>query len=67
MLFTFTDKPCEFPKCSICLERFKPSIVILPCSHMCFCDDCYDTVRKEKVSSCPICRENIEGFMTVYS
>ncbi|XP_022170966.1 cell growth regulator with RING finger domain protein 1-like [Myzus persicae] len=60
------NEPCELSKCSICLESFKASIVLLPCSHMCFCDDCFEKVKKKRVSSCPICRQNIEDFMDVY-
>lgn len=33
---------------------------------MCFCNDCYEEVKKKRVSSCPICREEIDGFMSVY-
>lgn len=66
IFFLFIDEPCELSKCSICLESFKASIVLLPCSHMCFCDDCFEKVKKKRVSSCPICRQNIEDFMDVY-
>jgi len=60
------DKSCEPSKCSICLESFKPSILLLPCSHMCFCDNCYDSVKRKNVSICPICRFPIEEVMFVY-
>lgn len=63
----FTDKSnSQLSKCSICLESFKPSILLLPCSHMCFCDDCYDEVIAKKISTCPICRDDIDEFMFVY-
>ncbi|XP_001947269.1 cell growth regulator with RING finger domain protein 1 [Acyrthosiphon pisum] len=60
------NEPCELSKCSICLEPFKASIVLLPCSHMCFCDECFEKVKKKRVTNCPICRENIDDFMDVY-
>ncbi|XP_015363423.1 PREDICTED: mitochondrial ubiquitin ligase activator of NFKB 1-like [Diuraphis noxia] len=60
------NEPCEPSKCSICLEPFKPSIVLLPCKHMCFCDECFEKVQRKKMSSCPICRKNIDHFMNVY-
>ncbi|XP_025201604.1 mitochondrial ubiquitin ligase activator of NFKB 1-like [Melanaphis sacchari] len=56
----------EPSKCSICLEPFKPSIVLMPCSHMCFCDECFENAKNKNVSTCPICRNNIENIMYVY-
>ncbi|KAL4098826.1 hypothetical protein QTP88_023351 [Uroleucon formosanum] len=60
------NEPCQLSKCSICLEPFKAKIVLLPCSHMCFCDECFEKVKKKKVSNCPICRKNIDDIMYVY-
>jgi len=42
--------PCPEPQnCSICLERLA-NTVLLPCSHLCVCNQCYG------VDLCPICR-----------
>ncbi|XP_060849391.1 mitochondrial ubiquitin ligase activator of NFKB 1-like [Rhopalosiphum padi] len=60
------NEPCEPSKCSICLEPFKPSIVLLPCSHMCLCDECFDKAKKNKISTCPICRKIINKIIHVY-
>ncbi|XP_026805822.1 mitochondrial ubiquitin ligase activator of NFKB 1 [Rhopalosiphum maidis] len=60
------NEPCEPSKCSICLEPFKPSIVLLPCSHMCFCIECFEKAKKKKVSTCPICRKIIKNVICVY-
>lgn len=63
----FADKSeNQHSKCSICLEQFQPTILLLPCSHMCFCDDCYVSVKERKVSICPICRKHIEQIMFVF-
>lgn len=59
------DKLSEIPKCSICLEPFEPSILLLPCTHKCFCDACYDKVRRKHISKCPICRIPINEVLFV--
>lgn len=49
--------------CVICQERDK-SVVLLPCRHLCICDQCaeYDQLRV-----CPLCRRDIESKFAVYS
>ena len=52
--------PLELPffqdRCVVCLE-YKPSILILPCLHICHCITCDEEGLMNK---CPICREKIE-------
>ncbi|XP_050443450.1 RNA-binding protein MEX3B-like [Adelges cooleyi] len=64
---TTKDASLKPSTCAICLEEFKPSIVLLPCGHMCFCEDCLYDVRQKRVSDCPLCREAIEEFKDVFS
>jgi len=53
--------------CSLCLNVFKPKIVLLPCKHICICTNCWLRFYQESSHNCPICRENIEEVMNVYS
>ena len=43
-------------KCVVCLE-YNPSILILPCLHICHCIKCDEEGLMNK---CPLCREKIE-------
>lgn len=61
-LILFSGEHTELSECSICLESFKPSILLWPCLHTCFCDNCYAKVLRKKVSTCPFCREHIDEF-----
>ena len=48
-------------KCVVCLDN-KPSILILPCMHVCHCILCDEEGLFKK---CPMCRENIERKITI--
>lgn len=41
------------PECVVCLER-KSCIILLPCGHLCCCNDCSLDLRQ-----CPLCRADI--------
>ena len=41
--------------CVICLADEK-NTVVLPCRHMCLCQDCAEVLRNQS-SKCPICRQ----------
>lgn len=49
--------------CVICQEHEK-SVVLLPCRHMCLCDKC---ASMEAVTSCPLCRRNIDHKINVFA
>ena len=57
--------PLELPffqdKCVVCLET-KPSILILPCLHICHCISCDE---EGLMNTCPICRERIERKIVI--
>ena len=40
--------------CVICLSN-KRNTMIMPCKHICLCNECADVLSKNK-SDCPICR-----------
>jgi len=46
--------------CVICCERV-PAMVLLPCGHVCLCQDCASAVQ-----TCPMCRTPVAGSMRVY-
>jgi hypothetical protein len=43
--------------CCICLTN-KSSIILLPCNHKCLCSTCANN-QEEKLTKCPICRQDI--------
>ncbi len=49
--------------CVICQAKEK-SVVLLPCRHMCLCDECsgYDELQQ-----CPLCRKEIAHKISVYA
>ena len=49
--------------CVICQEHEK-SVVLLPCRHMCLCDKCSSLAA---VTSCPLCRRNIDHKINVFA
>ena len=46
------------PECVICLEAPR-NAVLLPCRHLCVCDDCL-----REIDSCPICRSPFARYIT---
>ncbi|UJR08339.1 hypothetical protein I4U23_012610 [Adineta vaga] len=46
--------------CIICLNERK-TVVLLPCRHLCVCVCC-----SKKLSTCPICRNEIENLLEVF-
>jgi hypothetical protein len=49
--------------CVICQAKEK-SVVLLPCRHMCLCDDCSGS---NKIDVCPLCRKAIAHRISVYA
>ena len=53
--------------CIICQDAEK-TIVLLPCKHLCVCNDCgerlFQSVGRKR--DCPLCRKRIEHIMKVY-
>ena len=46
-------------KCIICIDN-AVEILLRPCNHICFCEECFKECRKNNInSSCPICRSKI--------
>lgn len=50
--------------CPICRSKIK-SIVLLPCKHLSFCEDCYHRLD-EKKRVCPCCKQEFNNFYKIY-
>ena len=51
--------------CCICLSKPK-CVVLLPCKHMCLCEDCGDAKSTTLIQDCPLCRKAIRDRLKVY-
>lgn len=49
--------------CVICCEMEK-CVVLLPCRHMCLCASCS---RDERLTQCPLCKDDIAHRINVFS
>lgn len=54
-----------FNFCVICQDKMK-TVVLLPCRHLCLCQECYKQLRRYK-RECPMCREPYEYSIQVYA
>lgn len=45
-----------------CLRSAEKSTLLLPCRHLCVCDDCGDMVERSS-GKCPVCRTPIEAIV----
>ncbi|VDO40536.1 unnamed protein product [Haemonchus placei] len=52
-------------QCCICLYREK-TILLRPCNHICLCNTCFQAIMNEEISTCPICRTEIESHIEVF-
>ncbi len=50
-------------ECVVCVENSQ-SHVIVPCFHLCLCEDCVDVVKK--AGTCPICRGEIKEIKKIF-
>ena len=54
-------------RCCICFSNAS-SVVILPCKHLCLCNECGNSGRfPDNGALCPICRVQISSKLRVYS
>jgi len=49
-------------KCLICWEH-DISMVVVPCGHLCFCEECCKQYQKD---TCPVCRNPITNIIKTY-
>ncbi|XP_055299819.1 baculoviral IAP repeat-containing protein 3 [Sitodiplosis mosellana] len=62
---TSPTKVDAFNFCVICQDKVK-SIVLLPCRHLCLCQECFRQLRRYR-RECPMCREPYEHSIQVYA
>ena len=61
-IYTNMDENLICPKC-----RMKSkNIVLMPCNHLSFCEDCYYLLRDNSKSSCPCCKQKFNNFFKIY-
>lgn len=67
LLFEQVEREREDKLCVVCQDREK-CIMILPCRHLCICQDCQAPLLKSRngVPICPICRKLIRQTIKVY-
>jgi len=65
MLKIIDDEGSELCFCAICWINVK-DIILQPCGHCCMCKMCYDKMQYRD-QKCPICREPITSYVTIYS
>jgi len=52
--------------CKVCLERPKSSRALVPCGHICLCDECIVEMQAiDAHFACPICRTNVKSIVIV--
>ena len=59
---TSVDK--EESECLICLTETK-IVALLPCKHVCYCEECVKEVQKKPRNDCPVCRTPVNSFLKV--
>ena len=65
MLFEQVEREREDKLCVICQDNEK-CIMILPCRHLCICQDCQVLLRQRGNNMCPICRRNVRQMIKAY-
>lgn len=50
-------------ECVICMSE-PPDTAVMPCRHMCMCDECASTF-KSQMNRCPICRQPAESLLKI--
>jgi len=65
MLFEQVEREREDKLCVICQDREK-CIMILPCRHLCVCQDCQRPLLQQQPVTCPICRRAVRQTIKAY-
>lgn len=53
----------EDNECVVCMSAPR-NTTVLPCRHMCLCDECAESLRKQ-TNKCPICRESVQSLLRI--
>jgi RING finger protein 26 len=60
-----TNSSNEHNSCCICKENPK-SMLLLPCRHICLCEECGENFHNGRLENCPVCRQMIRDILRVY-
>ena len=64
LLFEQVEREREDKLCVVCQDKEK-CIMILPCRHLCICQDCQAPLQ-ERNNHCPICRRPVRQYIKAY-
>lgn len=62
--FYGTSVEREESECLICMTDAKV-VALLPCKHVCYCEECVKEVQKKPRSECPVCRTPVNSYLKV--
>lgn len=57
------DESDEGSLCIICLSEPR-TLTVIPCRHMCLCEECADALRKQS-NTCPVCRTAVQSLLQI--
>ena len=61
---TDSEKSNDGTACTICFERINELYALVPCGHTNLCCGCYN---KHNIYNCPLCRENIDMRIKIFT
>ncbi|XP_055918190.1 uncharacterized protein LOC129950320 [Eupeodes corollae] len=59
------NKSSESICCVVCRDRPK-CVLLLPCKHLCMCEECAEFISAMRQAYCPLCRSNVHKQLSVY-
>ncbi|XP_023243639.1 uncharacterized protein LOC111641668 [Centruroides sculpturatus] len=62
---TELDKERDKQLCVVCQVKSK-NVILLPCRHLCICEECHSNLQRGHSNKCPLCRKSIQKSITVY-
>lgn len=51
--------------CVVCRDRPK-CVLLLPCKHLCMCEECAEFINGMRQTFCPLCRSSVNKQLSVY-
>lgn len=65
-LMEYHEETVDQSLCIICVTN-KKNAVLVPCGHLCICNDCTVMLKQTKPPKCPVCRIVVEDTKIVYT
>lgn len=59
------NKSNETNCCVVCRDRPK-CVLLLPCKHLCMCEECAEFIGAMRQAFCPLCRSTVNKQLSVY-